>query len=444
MQALIKEVIRGISNSFGNDFFERMTLSLDKVIESDYLFIARLDEKCEVSNTVCLVSQGQMLDNFQYLLKDTPCENVVKDTTCIYPDDVASKFPNDQLLVDMGIRGYLGSPLHDSHGKVLGLIVALYKRPVAEQEMTFALFELFSGRIAVEFERLDHERRLIALNESLDRKVEERTAELAKTIAKLTSAHDQLIESEKMAALGDLISGVAHEVNTPLGVAITATSLLVDNYQSFKYKLDAKGISRRDMDNFIEQMAQSLPLLEKNLSRAKLLIENFKKTAKEQQEVSEEQISLSSYFQRVVSTLNPILKRKNVQITLTGGECVVSTYPGYHAQILTNLVSNSVQHGFVDEVTNTIDICICELANDTFQVEYKDNGTGIPAELIHKVVEPFFTTKRVEGATGLGLSICHNLATNALHGSFNVYESEQGAHITYTFSSTDKLDINPH
>lgn len=437
MQQILSEITKGISYSYGDDFFRNITLALDKAIMSDYTFIARLDSERMVSKTVSLVGHGELLDNFEYELEHTPCADVANDSVCIYSQDVTSIFPKDQLLIDMKIEGYLGTPLYNSVGKVMGLVVALYEKPIDDEEFTLSLFELFSGRIAGEFERQDHELKLIALNESLDKKVAERTNELELTIARLKKTHEQLIESEKMAALGGLVSGVAHEVNTPLGVAITAASLLEERYEAFKAKLDGAGISMGDMKSFMDQLATSLPLVENNLYRAKELVEDFKKTAKEQTEIKQENIVIEHYYSRVISTLTPILKRKNVKLTLKCCEDLALTYPGYHAQILTNLVSNSVQHGFsnTNNENNAITIQVTKLSNIEFKVVYKDNGVGISDEIVHKVIEPFFTTARCDGSTGLGLSICHNLATNPLQGSFIIHKCLAGSLIEYTFKS---------
>ncbi|WP_448213444.1 GAF domain-containing sensor histidine kinase [Colwellia sp. MEBiC06753] len=433
MQGVIQNIIQGISYSYGNAFFQRITIALDKAIDSDYTFIARLNFKQKTSTTTSLVSDGKLLDNFTYDLMHTPCENVANDSVCIYPKDVVSHFPQDQLLIDMGITGYLGTPLHDSKGQVMGLVVALYKKPIKDQEFTVSLFELFSGRIAGEFERLDHENKLIKLNNQLDQKVAQRTQALEQTVNDLKSAHQQLIESEKMAALGNLISGVAHEVNTPLGVAITATSLAMDKFTDFRKKLDGEGISINDMNSFVAQLEQSFPLIENNLIRAKELIDDFKLTAKEQADIKEAYIALNPYYRRVISTLTPLLKQKNVSFEYQCCDETIKTLPGCHAQILTNLVKNSIEHGFTSGSDNKIKLVISKAPNGGFIAHYQDNGSGIEQKMVARFIEPFVTTKRYAGATGLGLSICHNLATNALHGSFKINHSANGVDILYTF-----------
>lgn len=333
----------------------------------------------------------------------------------------------------MNIEGYLGSPLHDSNGKVMGLVVALFEKPIHDKDLTLALFQLFSGRISGEFERLDSENALIELNNSLDKKVQERTKELENTLEELNSAKTFLIESEKMAALGNLVSGIAHEVNTPLGVAITAQSHLNEVLKEFVIKLKS-GITKKDMDKFVSQQSQSLPLIDKNLYRAREIVENFKRIAVDQSSMEVKNVSLPDYYVEILSTLTPIFKSKAVTYSVDICDGVIETFPGAHAQILTNLVTNSVVHGFKNHEDNKIEIQIKQGVNGRYVVDYFDNGTGIDEDSFISIMEPFYTTARGQGCTGLGLSVCFNLVTSLLHGEFSCCKSDRGAHFNYSFS----------
>lgn len=427
MEDIVKGIIKGIANAYGQDFFERITLQLDKAISADYTFIARLNEAKYTSRTIALVAHGELVGNIEYSLEHTPCANVADDSCCIYPHSVISRFPQDQLLIDMNIEAYLGTPLHDSSGNVMGLVVALYERPIVEQELTLALFQLFADRIAGEIERHERETELVELNETLDQRVKERTAELEQ-------AQQRLIESEKLAALGELVAGVAHEVNTPLGVAITAESMLSDGLSDFKKKLSKGGITRRDMDDFLELQNESLPIIERNLNRAKILIENFKQTATDQHSQDVGEISLTDYYQKIISTLTPLLKKKKAKVTFTGCQNDrIRTYPGCHAQLLTNLINNSIEHGFEQGKKNRITITLQRDKSGLFTVDFRDNGVGIPENILDKVLTPFFSTAKGKGNSGLGLSICHNLVAGKLNGQFSCLPSKEGAHFRYQF-----------
>ena len=162
--------------------------------------------------------------------------------------------------------------------------------------------------------------------------------------------------------------------------------------------------------------------------------------ATEQTQFKSEYVNLCHYYQRLMTTLTPLLKRKNVQFSL---ECQdednVLTYPGCHAQLLTNLVSNSVQHAFKDssnECINQIRIVFTK-EDDRIIVDYFDNGCGIEIDKLNKVIEPFYTTSRIKGNSGLGLSIAFNLVKNNLKGELKCLPSKEGAHIQYEFCGLD-------
>ena len=431
MENILKEIIEGVSNTCGDEFFSVITQQLDKVIQSDFTFLARLHPKSQQCEVITLVSHGQLSNNFTYDLRDTPCQEVTDNKICFYPSEITKLFPNDFLLADMNIEGYLGAPLNSSKGEVLGLIVALYESPIQDQELTQTLFQLFSGRIAVELEREDKELELTQLNNSLDHKIKARTAELELTVEQLKQAHEQLVEADKMAVLGDLVAGVAHEVNTPLGVAITAQSHLAEEFEAFNAKLIAEKLSVKDMSQFVSQHQQCLPMMERNLQRSKEIIDNFKRMATEQSDFKQEEISLSEYYQRLIKTLSPLLKRKKAQLSFTGCDNdYLMTYPGCHAQILTNLVNNSVQHGFLAYGENDINVAI-QQSPQGFVVDYYDNGVGIAKENEKKIFEPFYTTTRRKGNAGLGLPISFNLVTTMLNGSFEFVPCAQGVHFRY-------------
>jgi len=157
MQSDIQKVIESVSNTSGNDFFNAITLALQNTISADYTFIAVIDKEEFTGKTVALVYKGEVIENFEYSLSNTPCANVAGDSTCYYPHNVCAAFPNDQLLVDMKIDAYLGIPLHNDKQHVIGLVVALYENPIEDDGSILSLFQVFSGRIAAEIERCEYE-----------------------------------------------------------------------------------------------------------------------------------------------------------------------------------------------------------------------------------------------------------------------------------------------
>jgi signal transduction histidine kinase len=433
MPSNIRTIIEAVSNTYGDDFFNSITLALHKVIDADYTFIALLDNERYISKTIALVAKGEIVDNFEYSLTDTPCADVADNSICYYRDKVCEVFPRDQLLIDMNIAAYLGTPLQDSKEKVIGLIVSLYETPLEDDQEVVTLFKVFSGRIAAELERREYET-------SLEEKVLSRTLELSNTLDKLQQAQEQLVESGKMAALGGLVAGISHEVNTPLGIAISTNSVISEEHKKLSDNIANGSLSKKEMDRYSDSVDRALTMQADNLHRAKELIENFKKTAIDQHHLYIENVNIKNYYNKLISTLNSILKTKKVSLTITGDDTIIlPTYPGIHAQILTNLITNSVKHGFNGIEDNRININISK-QNDMVEVHYQDNGIGLSKEAKEHVFDPFFTTARKTGGVGLGMSIVYNLITQKLKGTIFLDKDSSGASFTYQFKeSTAKM-----
>lgn len=426
MQKNIQTIIEAVSNTYGDDFFHSITLALHKMINADYTFIAVLDTDKYVSKTIALAAKDRIVDNLEYSLKNTPCADVANDSVCYYRDHVCELFPEDQLLIDMNIEAYLGTPLHNSKQEVMGLIVSLYESPLEDDKEVLTLFKIFSGRIAAELERRDYAT-------SLEDKVLSRTLELSDTVDRLQQAQKHLVESEKMAALGNLVAGIAHEVNTPLGISITTHSIIADEHKQLTDKLNNQQLSMKDMEHYRNAVDNALMMQGENLKRAKELIENFKKTAVDQHQHAIENINLKSYYTKVISTLNSVLKTKKATLEIIGDDDInLSTYPGVHAQILTNLITNSVRHGFDSIEDNHIIVNLVH-HEDNVEIHYEDNGVGMTEEVQQHVFEPFYTTARNTGGVGLGMSIVYNLITQKLNGSITLAPIEQGAKFIYQF-----------
>lgn len=437
MQDYIKEIIEDATSAYGSDFLEKITLKLNQVINADYTYIATSDQEYSTAELVVWVAKGQLSETFSYPLKDTPCSDVMCEKVSCFPSGVAEAYPQDQFLADLSIEGYIGTAIRDSKGKIMGLIAALYERDISEkQDFIQGLFQVFSGRIAAEMERQKFEESLEELNSTLELKVQNRTQELTTTLERLTKTQQQLVETEKMAALGRLVAGVAHEVNTPLGVAITAQSLMSSKFKEFTDKLDQEALTLQDMNKYRELTDKSLKLQGFNLNNAKVLIENFKRTAADQHIMAEEDIILNDYYQNVVSTLSSVLQKKSASIELDIDKSIrVRTLPGIHVQILTNLIDNSIKHGFSNNINNKITITARQIADKTVQVNFADNGKGLNPQMFHQVFEPFYTTARHEGGTGLGMSIIYNLITQSLKGEVSLLSTQPGFHLQYTFTS---------
>lgn len=262
-----------------------------------------------------------------------------------------------------------------------------------------------------------------------------RTArQLMDTLNELHDAQDKLVESEKMAALGNLVAGVAHEVNTPLGVALTATSMLNDRREILQQNVAAGRLTREQLDTFFNQADESLSLTEKNLSRVARLISNFKQVAVDQMVTEQRTINLNNYVDEIMSALSIELKRARVNYTIEIDKDIsMDTIPGAMAQILTNLVTNSIRHAYPSVAADspldsqprgTISVHAKRADGDHIRLTFCDDGVGMNDATQQKIFEPFFTTKRNLGGTGLGMPIVYNLVRLQLKGDINVRSQE--------------------
>jgi len=260
---------------------------------------------------------------------------------------------------------------------------------------------------------------LLQSKEELEIRVLKRTEELQESLNNLTNTQDQLIEAEKMASLGRLVAGVAHEINTPLGIAITASSHLDTATDNFSQEFDKENISKKNVHRYIETSQKSTELVLSNLKRAADLIQNFKEVAIDQSENSNRKFNVKSYLNEILSSLMPKLKETKHKVELfCDAELEVYTNAGAIAQVITNLFVNSLQHGFEEVNQGLISIIVNQHGENTSLI-FLDNGCGMSTDNVAKVFEPFFTTKRGSGGSGLGMHVTYNLMTQSLKGSIS-------------------------
>ncbi len=264
---------------------------------------------------------------------------------------------------------------------------------------------------------------LQTLNRELEQRVEERTAALTRsnetlhgTVADLKLAQRQLVDSEKMAALGGLVAGVAHEINTPLGISVTAASHLQGETQRLRRQLESGELKRSDLDAYESTARESSELILRNLQRADKLVKSFKQVAVDQSSEARRHIVLAQYIDEILTSLRPALKRARHRIIV---DCPPDlgfvTLPGAIYQVLANLVMNTLVHAFGPEEPGEIRIEASLKATHVL-LTYADNGSGMTEESRLRIFEPFFTTRRGQGGSGLGMHIVFNLVTQGLGG----------------------------
>ncbi|MBL0041753.1 MAG: PAS domain-containing protein [Xanthomonadales bacterium] len=271
---------------------------------------------------------------------------------------------------------------------------------------------------------MQHEEALQKLNAELEHRVDARTrdlqsanGQLRRTLDELRLAQKQLVESEKMAALGALVAGVAHEINTPLGIGVTAASHLETESKRVQVLVAEGALKRSDLDMYLGTAADSSELILRNLKRADHLVKSFKQVAVDQSSEQRRVIELAEYLDEILTSLHPRLKRTQHEVVVDCDPAIrVNTYPGALYQVIVNLVINSLVHGFEGIEQGRVQIAVRAEAGQ-IELDYRDDGRGMDESVRTRIFEPFFTTKRGQGGSGLGMHIVYNLVTQMLGGT---------------------------
>jgi signal transduction histidine kinase len=280
----------------------------------------------------------------------------------------------------------------------------------------------------------------------LNLQVSERTLQLRKEKQQLTEALEmlrrtqaQLVESEKMASLGGLVAGVAHEINTPVGNALTVASHLEEEALALQRVYSAKRMKRSDLEEFLHGAVEACRILTGNLQRAAALVQSFKQVAVDQASEERRRFPVRAYLDEIVLSLRAKLKKTRIRVRIDcPDDLQIETYPGALAQVVSNLILNALVHAYDKGQAGTLLIEVsrpgaqlrnlypfpsseeeprpAELDEDPIVIRFRDDGKGIPPEHLDKLFEPFFTTRRSEGGSGLGLHIVYNIVTRTLKG----------------------------
>jgi predicted ATPase/signal transduction histidine kinase len=306
--------------------------------------------------------------------------------------------------------------------------------------------ELYTNLKRENEERKFAEHQLERLNHELERRVDDRTqaleksnAELEASIAHLRQAQDMLVESAKMASLGELVAGVAHEINTPIGVGLGAITHLQEQIVNVHQHFSKGTLTESGFEELIVIATESTRIIEGNLHRASKLIQSFKRVAVDQSSEHAVEFELVDYINEVIISLKPKYKHMKLGFDIDDSHKITVFHrPGHVAQLITNLLINAISHGFNQRTVGRVKISL-RVNNDKVKMTFKDNGQGIPDDIIHKIFEPFYTTKRGDGGSGLGLHIVYNIVNQNLKGSISV-ASAVGKGTTFTVNFPLRTD----
>ena len=251
-------------------------------------------------------------------------------------------------------------------------------------------------------------------------------------LLELNAAQQNLIDAERLAALGGLVAGVAHEVNNPIGISLTVASSFARRTDQFEAEMKSGTTLRRSqLEEFVRSSRDASQQLVGNLHRAAELIQSFKQVAVDRSHAERRQFSLSEATDQIIASLRPVLKRSPITLSVDVPEgLVVDGFPGSYGQILTNLFLNAANHAFPDGRSGAITISAKPRGNDDIEIIFADNGAGMTPDVQRQAFDPFFTTRRNEGGTGLGLHIVYNLVTQQLGGRM-MLESRLGQGTTF-------------
>lgn len=282
----------------------------------------------------------------------------------------------------------------------IGSLIDAYSRSVREQRRMVKVSDRLQAQLA-------------AVNQELGR----RKAEAEDALESLKAAQESLVQAEKLASLGALVGGVAHEINTPVGIALSCASHLSDSTTSMRRLFEADDISVDDFERFMDTVKDTTGLILSNCERAAELIRSFKQVAVDRTSSERRRFDLGAYIRETLSSLGPHLRQAGHAVRMDCPDGIVmDSYPGALSQVLGNFVMNSLVHGYDEGAQGTLSIRVEQDGPDAVRLVYADDGKGIPEENLGRIFDPFFTTRRGSGGSGLGLHIVYNLVTGPLGG----------------------------
>ncbi|MBF0096685.1 MAG: hypothetical protein HQM04_00875 [Magnetococcales bacterium] len=298
-----------------------------------------------------------------------------------------------EQMIDITVQQLGLQPQQQQHGDQLYLI---------EQQLHWMTAEILHSR---------------QQEQARQEELQQSNASLRASLQTIQQAHERLVASEKLASLGSLVAGVAHEINTPVGTGITAASFLESKCREYAARLQDAPPSLAEWQQLFQDLQESAQMVLSNLLRAAELVRSFKQIAVDRTQEERRLFALHEYLQHVLRSLHPMLVRGRHSITMhCPGEILLDSYPGSLSQIVTHLVVNSLMHAFREGEAGSMTIEVVQRTH-AIHLYYADDGCGMSEEEHRRIFEPFFTTARHRGAIGLGLPVVHNLVTRSLQGA---------------------------
>jgi signal transduction histidine kinase len=333
-------------------------------------------------------------------------------------------------LGSVDIASWMGAPMLLGDTAYGVIIVQSYDDSVIYTQADLDILAFMASHVAVAIARMRAESEIRRAKDAL----EEQNAALESALTSLKDAQGELVRQEKLASLGRLVAGVAHEINTPLGICVTATSHLVEELKLTREDMAAGTLDEDGLNQFFGIIDQSLRIMTTNTQRAAALVRSFKQVAVDQSSDDIRSFNLRKYLDEVLLSLQPKLKGKPVVVEIDcPANIEMASFPGAVSQIVTNMVVNSLVHGFEEGQPGKIKIT-GKVDGDFVDFDYSDDGAGMDNSTLAQLFDPFFTTKRGTGGSGLGAHILYNLVTGALGGTVKVVSAPgMGLHYKLRF-----------
>lgn len=333
----------------------------------------------------------------------------IRERRIVHEPDVLVSGGYSELQRTSGYRSILIAPmLRDEFA--IGAIAVMRLEPKLFPKAQVELLKTFAGQAVIAIE-----------NTRLFTELQERGRQLSQSLEDLRAAQDSLVQTEKLAALGRLVAGVAHEINSPVGTSLTVASAFINKTNRFEADVARGDVRRSTLTEYIAASREAASQIMMNLNHAADLIQSFKQVAADRNVSDRRHFDLGEVTERVVKGLRFGLRSQNITLSV---ECepdlAMNSYAGPYGQVLTNLVLNSAEHAFAQGSRGSVHILARAFGKDDVEVLFSDDGCGMTPEVRRQVFDPFFTTRRDQGSTGLGLHIVHNIVTSRLGGRISL------------------------
>lgn len=445
----LRLIVEGTAGKIGDSFFKSCVQYIAQVLEVRYALIARFVDSEKLSaQTLAFWAGDEFGDNFIYNLVGAPCENVyTKGDLCLYQNSVQSLFPKDADLVMLQAESYAGLPIINAAGERLGLLAVLDTKPMVKNlEMQSAILRIFATRAAAEIERIQAE---TALRQS-EIQLRQQTQELEITLKKLQNTQTQLIQAEKMSSLGQLVAGIAHEINNPVSFIYSnihpasnyAHNLieLINLYQKY-YPNPPHTIADLTEDMDFDYLASDFSKLLESMKNGATRIRDIVKSLRTFSRLDEADLKEIDIYENIESTLVILQNRLNGRAGRPEIHVIknysklppIECYGGLLNQVFMNLLVNaidaieqrrqSLEHTEKLDYIGTIAITTCIPSKDRITISIYDNGCGMTHQVKEKIFNPFFTTKPVGKGTGMGLAISYQIITENHQGHLQCFST---------------------